>query len=264
MAFGTSKSSVKTTRSSRLEEWAALRSELRIPGYWDTLSQNCAQWANEVDVCAFWSNFKKHRSAWSNEFHQKTGGALLARDQHPTFCGKAHERIQTKITRLTSGKVAQDSTEIWPTEGPPVPQLNDLVRTRVECQFVDGVEFIGSKLENLAEEMGIRVNRERQGRLEGYFAQHLYFDHEVLFSFGGTVQQVTIQCEVQIATQLATRIWYESHGVYEQWRGRKETQEEWQWNPKDPRFIARQLGHMIHLADGLLVQLRDAHSAERM
>ncbi|MCH8806410.1 MAG: hypothetical protein IH986_10015 [Planctomycetes bacterium] len=264
MAAGTNTSSTKTTAPACWKKWAALRSELSIPGYWNSLTENCAQWASEVGVCGFWKDVEKHRKAWSNEFHQKTGGSLLAQDQLPQFCGKQWERIQTKIEQFTTGKGANNPKEYWPAEGPPVPRLNDLVRTRVVCQFLDGVEFMGNKLQELATEMGLRVTRERQGRLEGYFAQHLYFDHEVLFRFGGSPQQVTIKCEVQIATLLATRLWYESHGVYEEWRGQEETQEEWQWDPSDSRFIARQLGHMIHLADGLLVGLRDARSGERM
>lgn len=232
MAVVTSTAPAESTKPPCWEKWVPLRRELNTPGYWKNLTENCAQWADETSVCPLWKAFEKHRSAWSNEFHQQNGGSLLARDELPRFLGKAHERIQTKIAQLTSGQKAQDPKKFWPQHGPPVPRLNDLVRTRVECQFLDGVEFIGSKLEKLAQQMQIEVERERQGRLEGYFAQHLYFLHEVLFRFGGGAQQVTIQCEVQIATQLATRIWHESHGIYEDWRGREETQEEWQWNPR--------------------------------
>lgn len=139
-----------------------------------------------------------------------------------------------------------------------MPCLNDLVRTRVECQFLDGVEFFADCLEQLATELGILATREREGRLQGYFAQHFCFEHPVYFRFGGSEEPVRILCEVQIATALATRVWEESHRTYEDWRIRDDQAEEWQWQPTDPRFIARQLGHMIHLADGLLVQLRNS------
>lgn len=263
MGIGGTTSSKESARSPGWKKWVKLRRELSTPGYWNNLTENCAQWAREVDVCLFWKNFENQRSNWSNEFNHKTGGSLLAQDGVPPFCGKGHKRIQTKIEQLTSGKEADEPKKFWPTGGPPVPRLDDLVRTRVECQFLDGVEFIGNKLENLAKQMGLQVKRERKGQVEGYFAQHLYFNHEVFYRIGGGAEQVRIRCEVQVATALATRIWFESHGVYEEWRGREETKEEWQWNPNDSRFIARQLGHMIHLADGLLVQLRDAGLSER-
>lgn len=246
------------------DDWAELRPEIRVPGYWDNLTENCEQWASEVSVCPLWKAFDKHRPAWRTEFHQQTGGALLVSDELPQFCGKKHKRIQTKLRQLETGKAPKKAADMWPSEGPPVPRLHDLVRTRVKCQFLDGVEFIATKLEQLATDMDLHYERERQGRIEGYFAQHLYFTHDVIYRFGGVSQQVTISCEVQFATLLASRVWEESHAVYEVWRGREESQDEWQWNPKEPRFLARQLGHMIHLADGLLVQLRDAPPCERI
>lgn len=177
----------------------------------------------------------------------------------PGFSAKTTKRIREKLVHewIRAGCPA-DVTKFWPATGPPVPLINDLVRTRIECQFLDGVEFFGIRLEELAAELGMKCKRERKGRLVGYFAQHFCFIDEVIFRFGGGKQLASIQCEVQIATALATRIWEESHQPYEEWRVQTEEPEDWQWNPEDPRFTARQLGHMIHLADGLLVQLRNS------
>lgn len=243
--------------------WDSHRKEISLPGYWSSLSENCEQWADDVSVSPFWKQFERNRSSWSNEFYQTRSGALLARDELPKFCGKKHPRIRSKLEKLLIDR-PDIAMEYIPTVGPPVPRLNDLVRTRVECAFLDGVEFMGDKLQQLAESMNISISRDRQGRLEGYFAQHLIFEHQVYFRMGGVAQPVTIKCEIQLATQLATRIWEQSHIVYEEWRGKNEQQIDWQWNPKDPRFISRQLGHMIHLADGLLVQLRDARLRDRI
>ena len=73
----------------------------------------------------------------------------------------------------------------------------------------------------------------------------------------------TINCEIQLASELATRVWDASHPLYEDARTRSASPEEWQWKPTDPHFIANQLGHMIHLADGLLVQLRDTQNPRK-
>jgi len=141
---------------------------------------------------------------------------------------------------------------------PPVPQIADLVRTRVECKFVDGVEFLAAKLYDLASEMNMSPFRTREGLLQGYFAQHVTFQSEVFFRFGGGHEPTRVTCEIQLATDLSTRIWEAAHPVYEVSRELMEAPAEWQWNPQDPRFVSSQLGHMIHLADGLLVQLREA------
>lgn len=248
--------------SNQKEFWEASRKiqpDLTLAGYWDALQKNCDQWAVELSVAPFWTAVKKRQSMWSNEFQRKTSGALLAVPGVPDFKGKRTQRTREKliVDWVRSSSEAQ-ITKFWPASGPPVPLINDLVRTRIECQFLDGVEFFGAKLEQLANEFGISNSRARKGRLVGYFAQHFYFTDKVIFRFGGGEQLASIQCEVQIATSLATRIWEESHRTYEQWRVQADDPEDWQWNADDPRFTARQLGHMIHLADGLLVQLRNS------
>jgi len=174
----------------------------------------------------------------------------------PNFAGKEAVRTREKIFDACS-KHDKPISEVWRREGPAVPQINDLVRTRVECQFLDGVEFFADHLATLATDQDVKWSRSRKGGLEGYFAQHFYFDQPVVFRFGGGSELATLQCEIQIATALATRLWEESHKIYEHGRTQKEKRDDWQWNPTDPRFVARQLGHMIHLADGLLVQLRN-------
>ena len=115
-----------------------------------------------------------------------------------------------------------------------------------------------SKLFELARQMNLTPNRCREGRLEGYFAQHITFAQQVYYRFAGGNEPATVLCEIQVATDLSTRIWEATHLVYEKARTTADHPEDWQWNPKDPRFVSRQLGHMMHLADGLLVQLREA------
>ena len=84
----------------------------------------------------------------------------------------------------------------------------------------------------------------------------------VYFRFGGQPISCDVTCEVQIATALATHVWENSHGLYENTRVNLEKSEDWQWNPRDPRFLSRQLGHMIHLADGMFCNLRDISGNE--
>ena len=105
--------------------------------------------------------------------------------------------------------------------------------------------------------MKMSPSRSRKGSIEGYFAQHVDFKETLLFRFGGQNQTAEITCEVQIASEMATRMWDASHPFYEAARVEEGQPQDWQWKAGDKRFIANELGHMIHLADGLLVQLRN-------
>ena len=236
---------------------ARIRPEVALPGYWENLLENCKVWAGLVESAAFWREVKSNKEAWRNEYFQSTGSSLLCNPVLPPFEAKGIRRIQEKLLESHEAKKL-----VFPVEGPPVPILNDLVRTRISCLYIDGVEFLGSKLLETGKAFGANPVRTREGTIDGYFAQHLTFQEDVFFGLGGGKQPVRITCEVQIASLLATRMWEASHPHYEIARKGEGAPEEWQWNPKDPRFLARQLGHMIHLADGLLMQLREASGTQ--
>lgn len=244
----------RPTQQDWLEALHSHRKETGVPGYWDALEENCKQWADEVGVSPFWKAARDRSATWASEFRSGQGGDLLAEEGLPGFTGKTKERIHSKSYQAS----CEDVSSVWPASGAPVPKLSDLVRTRIQCRFVDGVEFLAGRLHELASSMDLKPEWNRRGSLQGYFAQHVYFKHSVFFRFGGGSQATTVTCEIQLATVMSTRVWDATHGIYEVWREKPENSDDWQWNPRDPRFLARQLGHMIHLADGILVQLRDA------
>lgn len=257
-------SSPKRPSKTQVPDWlsafAEEHPELNNATYWEVLEKNCSDWAKVVSVGPLWTEASARLHTWRDEFRQRTGDALLASHGLPTFAGKGAARTIEKC----KASVTATGPRLFKPKAAPIPRVNDLVRTRVECKYLDGVEFLGDKLEDLARELNVLDGRSREGRVGGYFAQHLYFKEDVFFRFGSVNRPAIIKCEIQLATRLGTMLWEVSHPLYERWRGTRERPEEWQWNPTDPRFIGRQLGHMIHLADGLLVQLRDASIRPRI
>lgn len=238
-----------------IERIGELHPVTKIPGYWQNISASCDQWATEVTVGPFWKNATAKLDQWRTEYVATMEGDLLVAPGLPKFVGKSEVSIKDKVIRNCQKK-GQFISEAIALGNAPVPQISDLVRTRIACRYIDGVEFLTSKLYELAQEMDLNPKRDREGRLEGYFAQHLTISHDVIYRFAGKPELTKVRCEVQVASEMATRMWEASHPVYEVVRGTASRPEDWQWAPNDPRFISNQLGHMIHLADGLLVQLR--------
>ena len=243
------------------EEWlrrlTALRPEVRLPGFWATLAANCEQWAGELSVGPFWTEAKRKLDQWRTEYRGSSGADLLSQPGLPPFVGKPEASIRDKLFHRC--KQSMDYLEkAMSTEGPPVPRIGDLVRTRIACRYIDGVEFLANKLTALAKEQGLPAERHREGRIEGYYAQHITVPQDVIYRLAGGSDLTKVMCEVQIASEMATRMWDAAHPLYESVRRIGADPEDWQWKPDDPRFISNQLGHMIHLADGLLVQLRQS------
>lgn len=240
------------------------RSECSIPGYWETLAENTTDWAHVISASPFWRDAAKNLELWKKEYRRETGGILYKGSVLPPFVGKSTERIKEKVFE----KIERSENHLIEIkrlfdQSVPVPRLEDLVRVRLETQFLDGVPFLAKKILDLAKKHDPNALIEPKGKLSGYFAQHVTFKLPVHFRFNGISNSCDVTCEVQVATTLATLVWENSHGLYEGTRVKLEKSEEWQWSPNDPRFLSRQLGHMIHLADGLFCNLRDKSNSHK-
>lgn len=248
----------KLSEEECLRELANIRSEVLLPGFWKNLAENSEQWAEEVSVGPFWAEAEHRLDQWRTEYRSTNDGDLLSRPGLPKFESKSENSIRDKVFRRCREKADYIKTAIQ-REGPPIPRIGDLVRTRIACRYIDGVEFLANKILALAEEMSLSSRRRREGRIEGYFAQHITVQQQVIFRLAGHTELATIICEIQLASEMATRMWEAAHPLYEDARRDHAEPEDWQWKPTNPQFISSQLGHMIHLADGLLVQLRQSN-----
>lgn len=233
-------------------------------GYWQLIASNSERWAGELGAGPYWNEAAKSLALWRQDFRQHFGGALLANEGLPPFFGKSAASIADKVGRKI-GKNGERLDTVFPQGGPFVPRISDLVRTRVQCKFIDGVEYLATKLATLAEEMGCLVGHDRQGKVEGYFAQHITVEQDAFYRIGGTSIPCKVTVEIQVASDLATKMWEATHTLYEVDRADNNAPQpqDWQWDASNPRFISNQLGHMMHLADGLLVQLRNTTSGDK-
>ena len=229
-----------------------------IPGYWDSLAENTKYWAGEISAGPLWQSVNTELVNWRKEYYRNLGG-VLSTGIIPKFVGKSAARIEEKVfSKIQRAENVEQEIKRLFDQSVPVPRLEDLVRVRLPVQFLDGVPFLAKKINELAKKFDPSASIEAKGNLNGYFAQHITFKWPVYFRFGGGQKSCDVTCEVQIATSLATHVWENSHGLYENARVNLERSEDWQWSPNDPRFLSRQLGHMIHLADGLFCNLRDS------
>lgn len=223
------------------------------PGYWEQLERSAGTWAKEIAAQPFWAAVERELATCSSEYFAEHKESLIAIAK--PFSGKGKDRTREKVLEVIA-KEKNGLERLFPGDT-PVPRLKDLVRARISTTYLDGVAKVASRLHALLVKEGLAdVKLKPQALGRGYYATHLTFTLNRLFQHTTDVT-VPVTCEIQVATELATTIWARTHGAYEVARVATDAPDTWQSNPDDARFIAAQLAHMIHLADGLVLQLRD-------
>jgi hypothetical protein len=122
------KENIKNEIHGLSEELGKLRPEFEVPGFWAKLECNCSQWAADVSAGFFWAEAKKRLPHWRSEYRSLTKGDLLVDFDLPSYVAKPANSIIDKLSRYNK---KQKLHEFVPLQGPPVPMIGDIVRTRI-------------------------------------------------------------------------------------------------------------------------------------
>jgi hypothetical protein len=138
-------------------------------------------------------------------------------------------------------------------------EIDDLVRARIVCKYLDGPRFVCERLSQHCSAAGINFNYRDLSTDAGYYAWHFYFQSPVELMLNGEVQNRFMWIEVQLTTQLAEVITSLTHGLYAERReGHSESRRgDWKWDAASQRFRSAYLGHGLHLLEGIIQTFRD-------
>lgn len=151
-----------------------------------------------------------------------------------------------------------------PREGSIAPnefytQIDDLLRTRIVCKYMDGPEFVCKSLSEFCKNNKIEEVHRALNTAAGYYAWHFYFKVDIEISLGGSIVDCSIWVEIQLSTQLAEVITSLTHSLYENRRmnqGRMQ-EDRWEWKATSPEFKSAYLGHGLHLLEGVIQSFKD-------
>lgn len=138
-------------------------------------------------------------------------------------------------------------------------QVDDLLRSRLVCKYMDGPAFVCRELATHCSSLGIEHEIRDQSTDAGYYAWHFYFKVPVEISVKSDVGTRHVWVELQVTTQLAEAITALTHGLYQlrregQWDGRDQG---WKWDANSQHFRSAYIGHGLHLLEGMIQALRD-------
>jgi hypothetical protein len=137
--------------------------------------------------------------------------------------------------------------------------IEDLLRTRLVCKYLDGPQFVCERLMQYCSTNGIDSHFRDLSTNSGYYAWHFYFRVPVLLSLGGKVEQRSMFVEIQLTTQLAEVLAALTHDLYAANRmaGLETQDRSWIWDANSQRFRSAYLGHGLHLFEGVIQNLKD-------
>lgn len=135
-------------------------------------------------------------------------------------------------------------------------QIDDVFRTKFICRYLDGPQFVCTRLIEYFEGKGVECNYRDVTTPLGYHAWHLYFKQPV-DDFAG-LGKAEIFVELQFTTQLAEVISSLTHSHYEEARLGKKPEDGWRWDVTSARFRPYYIAHGLHLLEGVILEYRDS------
>lgn len=138
-------------------------------------------------------------------------------------------------------------------------KLNDLMRTRIICKYMDGPRYVCERLAAKCQSLGTECSYKELSTDNGYYAWHFYFKSASEINVGPDVVVKLIWVEIQFTTQLCEVITILTHDLYETRRlnAEKPPNRDWKWEPSSTEFRSAYLGHGLHLLEGIILALKD-------
>ncbi len=206
--------------------------------------------------------------SYKQEFHSEL---LMTSLDEITLSVKTYASVVNKSYReniLNNGKFPQPPEQGWVTPANWYGKLNDIIRYRIVCKFIDGPEFLAKSLCLLAENCGVRSETKQHNKEGGYYAYHFYVWIPVglLVPHENTVQSfdTEMRVEIQLTTQLQEVLYDLTHDIYEELRISSGSQSSsWQWDYSSPRFKPSYMGHTLHMLEAIILEVRDKNMESR-
>ena len=209
----------------------------------------------------FWKEFNENLSDYNDQyFLDNKYDLLMHREIVPDILIKPFKSFLEKTYRKN---ILNNSN--WPNEpdmGWLLPykwysQINDILRTIIIVKYLDGVEFIINKIDNLSRECGLNCKTHLESRIDGYYAAHIYLKNQFEIPIGIKTEFINVSIEFQITTQLQEIIKQLLYSHYAKKRKIKSVNDDWQWDYQSDEFLANNLGHILHYVEGMIMEVRE-------
>lgn len=247
-------------------KWAAERDGSDLDAWERLYRQRTAEMLAAANTDAVWTEFVSSLDNLDAQSEIESGHRLLMPEHSPRLQVKPFTSALNKAFRidclhngLWPELPAERGTNAWFRPGNAHEILNDLVRTSVYCRFLDGATDLADRLQKIGEVHDRNVTVDLRADENGYYAVHAGIPiNAIVTSQRWNAEEIEFRLEVQFATMTQWVLRTLSHDLYERRRTKPAPNNEgWKWSPSSETFKTNYLGHLLHYADGMMVELRD-------
>jgi len=197
----------------------------------------------------------------SHAVYDSTYGLLAHSTRLDNVVHKSWDSIVLKSFRrnvLDNANWPDPPDKGWTTHLNWFETVSDVVRTTIVVRYLDGVEIVHKAVAKAAAATTATVTFDYEARDEGYYALHI--TARLLLSFPSKTWervQKEVPVEIQVCTQVQEVLRTLTHKFYEASRLRPKMDDaKWQWDYRGDQFAPNYLGHILHYADGVIMNIR--------
>jgi hypothetical protein len=252
----------KPSNIAEYVQWLTANQQYRpeiIRPYYTTVTTKIK---TDFEAGSFWAELNGQLNEFNDQFLVATEYRLLMTGNKPEVLIKPFDSFLLKTFRknILDNKRWPDEPEGgWVNPSSGFSRINDVLRTLLVVKYLDGVEFLVSRLESLCRKQAINCRKFFEAREEGYYAGHVYVKQPFeIPRLTWDTEIVEISVEIQVTTQLQETIRRLLHKYYEEGRQRpSKAGAPWQWDYKSDEFSANYLGHILHYVEGMIMEVRE-------
>lgn len=216
-------------------------------------------------VSKAWNDLILQLNEFNAEYLAKTNYQLLITDFKPGLVTKSFTSFFEKSFRkniVFNRNFPGPPIGGWITPDNWIENTNDILRTYFVVKYLDGVEFLMTKIQKSLSDNSLNCKNHFEARDEGYYAVHIYTQSEFEIPKADWDTEIKrISIELQITTQLQEVISKLTHQLYEDRRVRQDkSDKKWQWNYESEEFTTNYLGHILHYVEGMIMEVRNKQS----
>jgi ppGpp synthetase/RelA/SpoT-type nucleotidyltranferase len=254
---------------SEYKDWAIKAIEVNFDSN-DTKTNfevNSSNLLNTVTNHPFYKEIDQFLQQCASEYSQKFGEKLFMDGPSVPLITKTYDSMVNKSFRYNVLWNPHIPSPPYPKSSPPndwlIPnnwfsRVNDIVRTRIVCNYIDGPKFLVSKFKQYAKEHQLKKPRSySQQKDVGYYAYHTYIKFPTGIMLGPKGAKVESELEIQITTMLQQVLNNITHDFYEDSRLQQpKDPNAWKWEFKSNRFRGGYLSHTLHLLEAIIHEVR--------